>query len=77
METNETFRRTLILLGRVVTILPLMLFATLFMGRRSIGELPIFYFLILLAFGAVVEADIVDLKIPHTHTGIAIVASMV
>ncbi|WP_269745729.1 hypothetical protein [Mesobacillus selenatarsenatis] len=34
----------LILLGRVVTKLPLMLFATLFMERRSIGELPVFDF---------------------------------
>jgi uncharacterized membrane protein YcaP (DUF421 family) len=63
----------LILLGRVVTILPLMLFATLFMGRRSIGELPIFDFLILLAFGAVVGADIADPKIPHIHTAVAII----
>jgi uncharacterized membrane protein YcaP (DUF421 family) len=63
----------LILLGRVVTILPLMLFAALFMGRRSIGELPVFDFLILLAFGAVVGADIADPKIPHIHTAVAII----
>lgn len=63
----------LILLGRVVTILPLMLFATLFMGRRSVGELPIFDFLILLALGAVVGADIADPKIPHVHTAVAII----
>ncbi len=63
----------LILLGRVVTILPLMLFATLFMGRRSIGELPIFDFLILLSLGAVVGADIADPKIPHIHTAVAII----
>lgn len=62
-----------ILLGRVVTILPLMLFATLFMGRRSIGELPIFDFLILLALGAVVGADIADPNIPHIHTAVAII----
>lgn len=63
----------LILLGRVVTILPLMLFATLFMGRRSIGELPVFDFLILLALGAVVGADIADPDIPHIHTAVAII----
>ncbi|HAQ06769.1 MAG TPA: DUF421 domain-containing protein [Bacillus bacterium] len=63
----------LILLGRVITILPLMLFATLFMGRRSIGELPIFDFLILLALGAVVGADIADPGIPHIHTAVAII----
>ncbi|WLR56932.1 DUF421 domain-containing protein [Mesobacillus subterraneus] len=69
----KLLHETFILLGRVVTILPLMLFATLFMGRRSIGELPVFDFLILLAFGAVVGADIADPKIPHIHTGIAII----
>ncbi|RSD25493.1 DUF421 domain-containing protein [Mesobacillus subterraneus] len=63
----------LILLGRVVTILPLMLFAALFMGRRSVGELPVFDFLILLAFGAVVGADIADPNIPHIHTAVAII----
>lgn len=66
-------KEMLILLGRVVTILPLMLIVTLFMGRRSVGELPIFDFLILMSLGAVVGADIADPDIEHIHTAVAVV----
>ncbi|WP_436371842.1 DUF421 domain-containing protein [Cytobacillus sp. BC1816] len=61
-------------LGRIVTILPLALFATLYMGKRSIGELPVFDFLVILTLGAVVGADIADPKINHIFTAIAIIA---
>ncbi len=57
---------------RIFTIFPLLLFVTLFMGRRSIGEMPVFDFLIILALGAVVGADIADPKIEHIHTAFAI-----
>ncbi|WP_210610240.1 DUF421 domain-containing protein [Priestia flexa] len=63
----------LILLCRIITILPLLLIMTLFMGRRSIGELPIFDFLILMSLGAVVGADIADPEVEHIHTAVAIV----
>ncbi|RKQ33877.1 DUF421 domain-containing protein [Oceanobacillus halophilus] len=69
----DFLKEFLILFGRVFTILPLMLLATLFMGKRSIGELPIFDFLILLSLGSVVGADIADPKIEHIHTAIAII----
>ncbi|WP_077706222.1 DUF421 domain-containing protein [Virgibacillus dokdonensis] len=62
------------ILGRVATILPLALFATLFMGKRSIGELPVFDFLVILTLGSVVGADIADPEINHIYTAIAIVA---
>lgn len=61
-------------LGRIVTILPLMLCMALFMGRRSIGELPVFDFLVILSLGAVVGADIADPEIEHIHTAVAIIA---
>ncbi|CAM4219522.1 hypothetical protein BAMA_19060 [Bacillus manliponensis] len=61
-------------LGRIVTILPLALFATLYMGKRSIGELPVFDFLVILTLGAVVGADIADPKINHIYTAVAIIA---
>ncbi|WP_226537461.1 DUF421 domain-containing protein [Fictibacillus halophilus] len=61
-------------LGRIVTILPLALFATIYMGKRSIGELPVFDFLVILTLGAVVGADIADPKINHIYTAVAIVA---
>jgi uncharacterized membrane protein YcaP (DUF421 family) len=62
------------ILGRIVTILPLALFATLYMGKRSIGELPVFDFLVILTLGAVVGADIADPKINHIYTAIAVIA---
>ncbi|WNS76450.1 DUF421 domain-containing protein [Bacillus sp. DTU_2020_1000418_1_SI_GHA_SEK_038] len=61
-------------LGRIVTILPLALFATLYMGKRSIGELPVFDFLVVITLGAVVGADIADPKVNHIYTAIAIIA---
>ncbi|MGI8313653.1 DUF421 domain-containing protein [Halobacillus mangrovi] len=65
---------TIKVLGRIVTILPLLLFIGLFMGKRSIGELPVFDFLVVLVLGSVVGADIADPKINHIHTVIAMIA---
>lgn len=63
----------LVVAGRIITILPLMLFVALFMGKRSIGELPVFDFLVIITLGAVVGADIADPAVPHIHTAVAIV----
>lgn len=58
---------------RILTIFPLLLWVTLFiMGRRSIGEMPVFDFLVVLALGSVVGADIADAKIEHIHTAFAV-----
>src|SRR5690554_1092215 len=70
----EFLKDTLMVVGRIVTIFPLLLMITLYMGRRSIGELPVFDFLIIIALGAVVGADIADPKIEHIHTAVAIIA---
>lgn len=59
-------------IGRIVTILPLMLAIGLFMGKRSIGELPVIDFLTVLVLGSVVGADIADPNIHHIHTVVAI-----
>ena len=64
----------LLILGRIVTIIPLLLFTTLFMGKRAIGELPVFDFLIVIILGALVGADIADPNIEHLPTAIAIIA---
>lgn len=66
-------KELLIVTVRILTILPLMLGITLYMGKRSIGELPVFDFLVILTLGSVVGADIADPNIPHIHTGVAIV----
>ncbi|MBD8037855.1 DUF421 domain-containing protein [Solibacillus sp. A46] len=63
----------LIVLARILTILPLLLFTTLFMGKRAIGEIPVFDFLIVIILGAVVGADIADPNIEHAPTFIAII----
>jgi uncharacterized membrane protein YcaP (DUF421 family) len=59
--------------GRIITILPLILFVALYMGKRSIGELPVFDFLVIITLGAVVGADIADPAVPHIHTAFAII----
>src|SRR5690554_371017 len=63
-----------VIFGRIITILPLLLFITIFMGKRAIGELPIFDFIIVIILGAVVGADIADPEIKHFPTIIAIIA---
>lgn len=64
---------TLLVYGRIITILPLLLMMTLLMGKRSIGELPVFDFLIIISLGAVVGADLSDPEIRHFHTAITII----
>lgn len=63
----------IIVTGRILTILPLMLFIALYMGKRSIGELPVFDFLVIITLGSVVGADIADPNVPHIHTAVAII----
>lgn len=43
------------------------------MGKRTIGELPVFDFLIIVTLGAVVGADIADPNIKHLPTVINII----
>lgn len=69
----DLVKEMVVVLGRIVTIIPLLLIITLVMGRRSIGELPVFDFLVILILGAVVGADIADPNIEHLHTAVAIV----
>lgn len=69
----ETIKEILIVGLRIVTILPLLLLITIFMGKRAIGELPIFDYLIIITLGAVTGADIADPDIHHMPTVIAII----
>lgn len=69
----ETVKELLIVFGRIVTIIPLLLLITIYMGKRAIGELPIFDFLIIITLGAVVGADIADPSIRHFPTAAAII----
>ncbi|GAE03828.1 hypothetical protein CBO05C_3518 [Clostridium botulinum B str. Osaka05] len=69
----ELIKEFYILIGRIITILPLMVAVTLVMGKRSIAELPVFDFLIIVILGAVVGADIADPEIKHIYTTVAII----
>lgn len=69
----ELIKQLLVVTGRILTIMPLMLLVALYMGKRSIGELPVFDFLVIITLGAVVGADIADPEIQHIHTAVAIV----
>ncbi|GAB3798832.1 DUF421 domain-containing protein [Virgibacillus kimchii] len=70
----EFLKEMLMILGRIATIIPLLLFMTLFMGKRAIGEMPVFDFLIIVILGALVGADIADPEVKHLPTAIAIIA---
>ncbi|MDX8045253.1 DUF421 domain-containing protein [Gracilibacillus sp. S3-1-1] len=63
----------LIVFARVVTILPIMLIITIFMGKRAIGELPVFDFLVIITLASVVGADIADPNINHFPTIVAVI----
>jgi uncharacterized membrane protein YcaP (DUF421 family) len=68
----ETIIDILKVYGRILTIIPWLLIVTLFMGKRSIGEVPVFDFLIIIVLGAVAGADIADPDIPHLFTFLSI-----
>ena len=69
----ELLKELLIVTGRIFTIFPLLLVIALYMGKRAIGQLPIFDFLIVISLGAIAGADLADPKISHIHTGVAII----
>ena len=69
----ELFSESLIVIGRVCSILPLLLIVTLFMGKRSIGELPVFDFMVIITLGSVAGADIAEPNVHHIPIAVAIV----
>lgn len=63
----------LVTAGRILTIIPFVFLMTLLMGKRQVGELPVFDFIIAIVLGAVVGADIADPSIVHGPTVFAVV----
>lgn len=57
---------------RIFSIIPIVLIVALLMGKRHVGELPVFDFLIAITLGSVVGADIADPSIDHGPTILAI-----
>lgn len=63
----------LIITFRVITIMILFLIITLITGRRKMGEIPVFDFLVFVTLSSVVGADIADPDIKHLPTAYAVV----
>lgn len=63
----------IILTGRIVTIMMIFLVMTLLTGRRKVGEIPVFDFLIVITLASVVGADIADPGIKHLPTAYAVI----
>jgi len=59
--------------ARILTIIPLILVITLYMGKRSIGELPVLDFLAILTLGTIAGSDIADPSIAHITAAVAII----
>ncbi|WP_026476918.1 DUF421 domain-containing protein [Alkaliphilus transvaalensis] len=64
----------ILVLVRVITIMSLLLLVNLTLsGKRLIGELPVFDFLVIITMGSIVGADIADPSIHHLPTAFAVV----
>ncbi|WP_027963785.1 DUF421 domain-containing protein [Halalkalibacillus halophilus] len=70
---NQTLWDLLVVFGRIITILPLLLIVIIYMGKRAVGQLPIFDFLIIITLGSIVGADIADPGVNHLPTAFAVV----
>ncbi|MZP29156.1 DUF421 domain-containing protein [Heliobacterium undosum] len=63
----------LVLTARIITIMGLLLILTLLTGRRKIGELPVFDFLVVITVGSIVGADIAEPRVKHLPTVYAVI----
>lgn len=70
----DLLKELLVIVFQVGTIMPLLFAVTFFMGKRSLGELPVFDFLAVITLGSVVGTDIADPQIKHLHSAMAIIA---
>lgn len=59
---------------RVITIMSLLLLVNLLLtGKRLVGEMPLFDFLVVITMGSLVGADIADPEVAHLPTAFAVV----
>ncbi|MDE5412011.1 DUF421 domain-containing protein [Alkalihalobacterium chitinilyticum] len=70
---DDILRESVIILARILTIFPLFLMVTIYMGKRSLGEMPIFDFLIIITLSNVIGADIADPTVDHIYTYLAVI----
>ena len=68
----------LVIFARIISIMSLLLFcALIIMGKRPIGEMPVFDFLSIIVLASIVGADIADPDIKHLPTAFAVVVMAV
>jgi uncharacterized membrane protein YcaP (DUF421 family) len=53
---------------------PLLFALTLLMGKRNMGQLPVFDFIIVITIGSIAGADLADPAVPHGPTVLTLVA---
>jgi uncharacterized membrane protein YcaP (DUF421 family) len=70
----EWVKEIIVLYGRIITLVPFLLITALFIGKRSINEIPVFDFLIIITLAVVAGVDISNPDISHLNTTIAISA---
>ncbi|UQD51802.1 DUF421 domain-containing protein [Bacillus methanolicus] len=70
----ESVKEIFVVYGRIITLVPLLLITILFIGKRSISELPVFDFIIIITLGVVVGAAIAIPDISLLRTTVAISA---
>lgn len=68
----EYGKEVITILWHIVTILPWLLVVTLLIGKRSMSELPIFDFLVIIVLGVVVGVHIIIPEIEYSHAVYAI-----
>jgi uncharacterized membrane protein YcaP (DUF421 family) len=68
----EMVKDLLLVYGRILTILPLLLLVALLMGKRSIGQVNVFDFLVMIILGVIVGVDIADPDISHIQAAVAV-----
>lgn len=58
----------MLILLRIVVTWPLLFIVTMLMGKRNMGQLPVFDFIIVITIGSIAGADLADPNVPHGPT---------
>lgn len=64
----------LVIIQRIAIIWPLLFALTIFMGKRNMGQLPVFDFIIVITIGSIAGADLADPNVPNGPTVVTLMA---
>ncbi len=56
------------ILLRIIVTWPVLFLVTMLMGKRNMGQLPVFDFIIVITIGSITGADLADPSVPHGPT---------